>query len=368
MKYYIVAGEPSGDMYGAKIMQIIMQEDSEAEFRIWGGDKMERMGGTQVSHIRERAFMGIWEVIMNLRKIKRNFKLFKDDFIRYKPDALILIDYPGFNLRIAPIAKNMGIPVHFYIAPKVWAWNKKRIKDIKAYVDYLYTILPFEPAFFNKYQIESDYVGNPLVDLISEYQPDTNIVENLCSGKPVIALLPGSRKMEIANILPILASVPKHFQDYRFVMAGSDSFSQEELNLLSKKYQIEILRGKTYEILSVATAALVTSGTATLETGLWNVPQVVCYKFSKISYLIVKPLMRVKYISLVNLILDSPLVKELIQDELTESNAKNELDKILNTDKRKAVLTGYAALKIKVGDKGASERVAKMIVQRTRKN
>ncbi|MCZ2131292.1 MAG: lipid-A-disaccharide synthase [Bacteroidia bacterium] len=368
MKYYLVAGEPSGDMYGAEIMQVIKEQDSEAEFRIWGGDKMENAGGTQVSHIKERAFMGIWEVVKNLRKIKKNLNLFKNDILQHKPDALILIDYPGFNLRIAPIAKELGIPVHFYIAPKVWAWNRKRIKDIRAYVDYLYTILPFEPAFFSQHNVKSDYVGNPLMDLISEYKHSPEVLQNLRTGKPVIALLPGSRKMEIANILPIMATIPKHFPDYRFVMAGSDSFSQEELNTLSHQYNIEIFRGKTYEILSCSQAALVTSGTATLETGLWQVPQVVCYRFSKISYLIVKPLMKVKYVSLVNLILDSPLVTELIQDDLTEKNIIKELNAILNTDKRAKIMTGYAALKIKVGEPGASHRTAKLIVERTKNN
>lgn len=365
MKYYLVAGEPSGDMYGARVMQKINQLDPHAEFRIWGGDKMEKEGGVQISHIKERAFMGIWEVIKNLRTIKQNLTLFKQDFIQNKPDALILIDYPGFNLRIAPIAKELGIPVHYYIAPKVWAWNRKRITKIKAFVNYLYTILPFEPEFFLQHQITSDYVGNPLVDLISEYKQDTATIQQLKDGKPVIALLPGSRKMELANILPIMATIPKHFPDYRFVMAGSDSFSQEELHSLSQQYGIEILRGKTYEILACAKAALVTSGTATLETALWQVPQVVCYKFSKISYLIVKPLMKIKYISLVNLILNSPLVKELIQDELTELNIKKELKALLETDRRTEIMNGYAALRIRVGGNGASDRVAEFITQRT---
>lgn len=367
MKYYLVAGEPSGDMYGARIMQIIKELDPEAEFRFWGGNKMEKVGGTQVSHIKERSFMGILEVFKNLNKVKKNFKLFENDFSSNLPDSLILIDYPGFNLRIAPFAKKLGVPIHYYIAPKVWAWGKKRIPKIKELVDYLYTILPFEPAFFKKHGIVSDYVGNPISDLIAEHKHDQEIVSDLKAGKPVIALLPGSRKMELANILPLMCSVTKYFPEYRFVMAGSDSFSDSELDILAKMHGIEVLKGKTYEILSVAKAALVTSGTATLETALWNIPQVVCYKFSPISYWLVKPLIKIKYISLVNLIMDKALVKELIQYDLTESNLKSELLSLFETNKRHEILTGYAALKIKVGERGASEKVARMIVERTKK-
>jgi lipid-A-disaccharide synthase len=368
MKFYLVAGEPSGDMYGAKLMREIKKNHVEAKFRFWGGDKMEAEGGEQVSHIKKRTYMGIWEVAKNLIKIKKNFKLFEKDIAEYLPDAVIFIDYPGFNLRVAPIVNKLGIPVHFFIAPKVWAWNSKRIIQIKKHVDFLYTILPFEPEYFKNNGIVSDYVGNPLMDIISDFKPDLQAIEYLKNDKPVVALLPGSRKMELQNILPLMASAKKHFPDYRFVVAGSDSFSDYELQYIKNTFDLEVLRGKTYEILSVAKAALVTSGTATLETAIWDVPQVVCYKFSKISYVILKPLIKIKYISLVNLIMDKLLVKELIQNDLTETNIRLELDKILQAERQREIKLGYAALRIKVGKPGAIERTAKLILERTQKS
>ncbi len=365
MKYYIIAGEPSGDLHGAKIMQEIKNLDPNAEFRIWGGDKMLAQGGELVSHIRERAFMGIWEVVKNIRTIARFMKLCKKDLLAYKADALILVDYPGFNLKIAAFAKQHHIPVHFYIAPKVWAWNTKRVIKIKRDVDFLYSILPFEPDFFQKHGIVTDYVGNPLMDQIETFAPNQSTIENLENGKPIVALLPGSRKMELHNMMPIMQEMPKYFPEYRFIMAGSDAFSEEQLRVYCKNPEIEILRGQTYEILSKAKAALVTSGTATLETALWSVPQVVCYRFSPISYFIVKPLMKIKYISLVNLILDKLAVVELIQNKFTVENTQKELHRILknNTD----ILNDYNKLIEMVGKSGASEKAAKLIVQRTMK-
>jgi lipid-A-disaccharide synthase len=367
MRYYLVAGEPSGDMYAAKVMEAIKRNDAEASFRIWGGDHMEAVGGTQVSHIRDRSFMGIWEVLKNYRLIRQNFKHFEKDLQANKPDVLLLIDYPGFNLRVAPIAKALGIPVHFYIAPKVWAWNKGRIKKIKAYVDFLYTIFPFEPAFFSKHGVSSDYVGNPLPELIQRFKPDPNTLHYLNSDKPLIALLPGSRKMELENMLPVMSKMPGLFPDYRFVMAGSDAFSEKEIEALQQKFGVEIIRGKTYELLSVARAALVTSGTATLETALWNVPQVVCYKFSPLSYWVVKPLIKIKYISLVNLILDAPLVKELIQFEFTVENLQKELQRILSPDVATKQKEGYAAIQSLLASEETAEKVARLIIQRTQK-
>jgi lipid-A-disaccharide synthase len=365
MKYYIVVGEPSGDMYGAELMTHIQQLDDKATFRFWGGNKMESVGGEQVCHIKERSFMGIWEVVANLFKIKRNFKYFKKDIIANKPDALILIDYPGFNLRIAPIAKKLDIPIHYFIAPKVWAWDSKRTKKIKAFVDYLYCILPFELEFFAKHKIKPDYVGNPIMDLMQKHEHDANVLNDLQNGKPVIALLPGSRKMELKNMLPVMTTVTPHFPNYRFIIAASDAFDDALLQTITKDYPVEVIKGKTYEILSVAKAALVTSGTATLETALWNVPQVVCYKFSKISYLIVKSLIKIKYISLVNLILNKALVTELIQDELEPKKLKKALKNILEGEKRKEILNGYAALRIRVGNSGATLKTAKLIYDRT---
>lgn len=367
MRYYLVVGEPSGDMYAAKIMEEIKLQDSEAVFRFWGGDRMEAVGGEQVSHIKTRSFMGIWEVIRNYRLIKKNFKCFEKDLLAYLPDALILVDYPGFNLRIAPFAKKFGIPVHFYIAPKVWAWNKSRIKQIKSSVDFLYTIFPFEPAFFEKHGVSSDYVGNPLPDHIRSFRPDEKTVIDLKKGKPVIALLPGSRKMELENMLPIMGQMPALFPQYRFIMAGSDAFDMSALQSIAHQYDIEVLRGKTYELLSVAKAALVTSGTATLETALWNVPQVVCYRFSPLSYWIVKPLIKIKYISLVNLILDQALVTELIQYAFRVETLQKELQRVLQPEEAEKQKAGYAKLQALLEGEGTAKKVAGLIVERTQK-
>lgn len=367
MKYYLVVGEPSGDMYGAMLMKHIAKFDPNAEFRFWGGHLMEQVGGTQINSIDNRAFMGIWEVLANLSQLKKNFTLFKNDLADYMPDALILIDYPGFNLRVAPYAHELGIPIHYYIAPKVWAWNAKRVKKIQKYVSYLYTIFPFETSFFSKHHISVDYVGNPIVDKIQEFKPHSQTLQNLKEGKPIIALLPGSRKMELKHVLPIMCSVISHFPNYRFVVAGAPNFNAKSFDVLFMNHKVEVLYGKTYEILSVAKLALVTSGTATLETALWNVPQVVCYKFSAISYYLVKALIKVPYISLVNLILNKPLVPELIQNKLTTEGLINQMNRLIEGKSREEIKKGYAALRVVVGGGGATQKVAELIYNRTSK-
>lgn len=366
MKYYLIAGEPSGDLHGANLMKEIRKLDPEAEFRIWGGDKMEKEGGIQVMHIRDRSYMGIWEVVVNFASIRKQFALCKKDLIESKPDALILIDYPGFNLKIAAFAKTYNIPVHYYIAPKVWAWNTKRVHKIKRYVDHLYAILPFEEKFFKQYQIHTDFIGNPLMDEILAHQHDPKTINQLKSiNKPIIALLPGSRKMELENLLPLMSEITTDYPEYQFVVAGTSGFSNAEiLTYCHPDSQLLIFQDKTYEILSLAKAALVTSGTATLETALWKVPQVVCYKFSKLSYMIGKRLIKVPFISLVNLIMEKKVVTELIQDAFNKAQLKKELNKILEPETHKSIKMSYKALQIKIGDAGASHKAAKLIVDR----
>ncbi len=365
MKYYIVAGEPSGDMYGAQLMSRLKILDNNASFRFWGGDKMEQEGGEQVSHIRDRSFMGIWEVLVNIPILIRLFKLFKKDVSHFRPDLVIFIDYPGFNLRVAPYVKSLGIPVHYYIAPKVWAWNTGRVKVIKKNVDYLYSILPFEPLFFQKHKINTHYVGNPIIDIIQAFKPDALVLQHLRAiQKPIIALLPGSRIMELKHMMPIMAKLVPLFPECHFVIAAADAFPEKLTLDMQQRYNIEVVRGKTYELLSMAKAAVVASGTATLETALFNTPQVVCYKFSPISYHIVKRIIKVKYISLVNLIMDKPLLKELIQYDFTLENTQKALHSILYKNDRELIHRGYAALKIKVGGPGAVDRTAELIYER----
>jgi lipid-A-disaccharide synthase len=368
MKYYLIAGEPSGDLHGANLMKEIRRWDAEAEFRIWGGDKMEKEGGVQVMHIGNRSYMGIWEVVLNLSSIRKQFALCKKDLVESKADALILIDYPGFNLKIAAFAKTYGIPVHYYIAPKVWAWNTNRVHKIKRYVDHLYSILPFEERFFKQYQIEVDYIGNPLMDEIAAHQHDPETISQLKGlEKPIVALLPGSRKMELENMLPLMSEMAVDYPDYRFVVAATSGFSIAEIKTYCHpQSELLILQDKTYEILSLAKAALVTSGTATLETALWKVPQVVCYKFAKLSYMIGKRLIKVPFISLVNLVMEKKVVTELIQDGFKKRELKKELNKILDPEHQKSMKMSYKALQIKVGEAGASQKAAKLIVNRVK--
>ena len=366
MKYYLIAGEASGDLHGANLMRALQQIDPEAEFRFWGGDRMEAVGGKLIKHYRDLAFMGFWEVITNLKTILRNIDFCKRDITQYQPDALIFIDYPGFNMRIAKWAKQQGIPTHYYISPQIWAWKENRIKAIKRDVDAMYVILPFEKDFYEgKHQYPVHFVGHPLLDAITtrkEVSEDVFKQENGLDERPIIALLPGSRKQEIAKMLSVMLSVVGSYHQYQFVIAGAPSLGYDFYKQFIKEENVHFVTGKTYDLLSHAHAALVTSGTATLETALFNVPEVVCYRGNWISYQIAKRVISLKYISLVNLIMDAPIVTELIQGELNTKNLKTELEKLLNPEHRAKLLKDYKTLREKLGNEGASERTASLIV------
>lgn len=366
MKYYIIAGEASGDLHGSNLMKALKQKDSTAEFRFWGGDLMAQQGGTLVKHYRDLAFMGFLEVAMNLRTILNNIKFCKEDIKNNRPDVLILVDYPGFNLRIAKFAKELGIKVVYYISPQLWAWKEGRVEIIKKYVDEMMVILPFEEDFYTKHGVHSHFVGHPLLDAISTLQ---NIdveefkKENDLNEKEIIALLPGSRKQEVEKMLEMMLSVRSYFKEYQFVIAGAPSLPKEFYQSYVDE-NVHFVSNKTYDLLRCSKAALVTSGTATLETALLNVPEVVCYRGSKISYAIAKRLVKnIKYISLVNLIMDREVVKELIQNDLNTNNLVEELKKILETEKRTQLLRDYDLLREKLGGKGASENAADVILK-----
>ena len=365
MKYYIIAGEASGDLHGSNLIKALKEKDGQANIRCWGGDLMEAAGGKVVKHYRDLAFMGFWEVLKNIRTIFKNIRFCKSDISAFQPDALILIDYPGFNLRIADWAKMEGLKVNYYISPQLWAWHSSRVKKIKKSVDRMFVILPFEKDFYQKYDYKVDFVGHPLLDVVNQYAPVENFKEkNKLSEHPIIALLPGSRKQEISRMLPEMIKVKEYFPDYQFVIAAAPSIPAEYYQeLIGATEGIKIVHGQTYDLLSNAGAALVTSGTATLETGLFSVPQVVCYKGSRFSYLIAKRLVNVKYISLVNLILDQPLLKELIQDEFNVENLKIELTKVLDEQQAKKMKEGYRSLKEKLGNSGASEKTADLVLK-----
>lgn len=367
MKYYLVAGEASGDLHGSNLIRFIKEFDPGAEIRFWGGDLMLKEGGTMVKHYRETAFMGLSDVVLNLRKIKQFIQYCKDDIGSFKPDALVLIDYPGFNLRIASYAKSKGIPVHYYISPKIWAWNTKRAVRIKRDIDYLYSILPFETEFYKPFGVVPDYVGNPLCDAIDSYRFETEFKQKHGIVKPMIALLPGSRMSELKHILPGMLEIVSDFPEHEFVLAAASHISDDIYQSYIGKADVKLIKGQTYDVLKNAEAALVCSGTATLETALLNCPQVVCYKFSRLSYLVGRLLIKVKYISLVNLIMDKRIVTELIQDDFNHRNTSRELKQVLSGNARKEMLQAYAALKIKVGLPGASRRVAQLLVERTGK-
>ncbi len=372
MKYYIIAGEPSGDLHASNLMKSLIKEDKECDFRFWGGDLMKKVGGEMVRHYNETAFMGIKEVIVNLKKIKANFKLCKSDLIDYNPDVLILVDYPGFNLRMAEFAHKKGIKVYYYISPKIWAWKTGRVKKIKAFVDKMYTILPFETDFYKNHNVPIDYVGNPVLDAIDNRPHKDEDLEtfkqrNNLDNRPIVALLAGSRQQELNNVLPVMLSTIKHFPDYQFVIAGAPSFTIREYIPFIEDLDVKVVFNETYELVQQAHGALVTSGTATLETALLDCPQVVCYKMwggKTITKFVKRFVLKVKYISLVNLIVNKEAVKEIIQDDLNENNVKNELDKLLNNqDYRINIFNNYNQLHKIMGKPGTSDRAAKLMVQ-----
>ena len=367
MRYYILAGEASGDLHGAELMKELKKQDPTAEIRFWGGDLMAAAGGTIVKHYRDLAFMGFAEVLFNLKTILGNIKVCKRDILEFRPDAIIFIDYPGFNMRIAKWAKNNGFPTHYYISPQIWAWKENRITAIKRDIDHMYVILPFEKDFYEKkHNYKVEFVGHPLLDVINK-KKDADFSEfrtlNNLSDKPIIALLPGSRKQEITKMLSVMTSVADSFLDYQFVIAGApgqeDSFYEQ---FLSNK-NILFVSNQTYNLLSISHAALVTSGTATLETALFKVPEVVCYKGNWASYQIAKRIITLKYISLVNLIMDRLVVEELIQEEFNKTSLTKALRKILNPDHRATLFHDYELLEERLGRNGAAKKTAMRIVQ-----
>ena len=367
MKYYIIAGEASGDLHGSNLMKALYQEDKNADIRFWGGDLMEQTGGTLVKHYRELAFMGFAEVVMNLKTILNNIAICKKDIEKFQPDVIIFIDYPGFNMRIAKWAKERKIPTHYYISPQIWAWKENRIEAIKRDFDQLYVILPFEKDFFEKkHSFPVEFVGHPLIDAIqnrTKIDEETFRKENQLDEKPIIALLPGSRKQEISKMLSEMLAVVPDFPDYQFVIAGAPSQEYSFYETFIKNKNVHYVNNKTYDLLSVASAALVTSGTATLETALFKVPEVVCYKGNWISYQIAKRIVTLKYISLVNLIMDKEVVTELIQSECNSKKIKQELQKILEPNHRSLLIEQYNVLEKKLGGSGASLKTAKLIIK-----
>ena len=372
MKYYIIAGEASGDLHGANLMKALYQKDLDATIHYWGGDLMQQAGGTLVKHYRDLAFMGFIEVVFNLRTILKNITLCKKNIDAFQPDVLIFIDYPGFNMRIAKWAKKKGIKTHYYISPQIWAWKEGRIKDIKRDVDAMYVILPFEKPFYeDKHQFPVHFVGHPLIDEITNRQQVTGTTfrkENGLDQRPIIAILPGSRKQEISKMLEVMLSIVEDFKDYQFVIAGAPSQDESFYQAFIKNQNVHLLLNKTYDLLSLSYAALVTSGTATLETALFKVPQVVCYKGNQISYEIAKRIIKLKYISLVNLILDNEVVTELIQSDFNKKRLKEELSKILIDSNRAALFIAYYDLEKKLGGIGASKKTSQLIVEAAKKN
>lgn len=368
MKYYIIAGEASGDLHGSNLIKQLIQVDSSADIRCWGGDLMAQAGGTVVKHYKDLAFMGFIEVVMNLRTVLRNMEWCKQDIEAYQPDVLVMIDYAGFNLRIAEWAKPLGYKTVFYISPQVWAWKENRVKKIKQSVDKMLCILPFEQDFYKKWDYPVEYVGHPLVEVIKAAKDGP--ADPAFSDKPVIAILPGSRKQEVKVKLPIMLTMAKHFPQYQFIVAQApsldDAFMQE---FTGEHPNVSTVKNQTYALLRQAKAALVTSGTATLETALFGVPEVVCYKGSAVSYFFAKRLIKVKYISLVNLVMDKPVVKELIQHDLTEENLLRELTLLLEDDaRRKRIREDYTALWTKLGEKDASRRTAEVVYEEARRS
>lgn len=371
MKYFIISGEASGDLHGSNLLKQIKLKDPEAEVEAWGGDLMKSAGAKILKHYKELDFMGFIEVVMNLKTILSNIKLCKSQIADFDPDVLILIDYPGFNLRIAEWAKKQGFKVHYYISPQIWAWKQNRAYKIKKYVDKMISILPFEKDFYKKFEVEIDYVGHPLLDAIGDRDQSENRNISLRKEfrldleKKIVLILPGSRGQEINAMLPIMLKQVNHFNHCQFVIAAAPSLGDEYFEKFLESYpSVRVVGNRTYDLLQLAHAAMVTSGTATLETALFNVPEVICYKANPISYHIAKRIVNIEYISLVNLIMNKEVVKELIQADLNDELLKEELGKLIqDTNYRKSMLDNFKALKEKLGGKGASSRAAEIILK-----
>lgn len=369
MKYYIIAGEASGDMHAANMMKQLKLRDTEAYFRVWGGNQMAEEAQELAKHIRETSFMGVFAVVSHLKTIKANFKFCEEDIMAFQPDVLILIDNSGFNLRIAKFVKNSNLTtrIFYYILPQAWAWKRKRVHTIQGWTDRRFSILPFESDFYKSYGYEVDYVGHPILDAIETRKPELLdksefLSTNNLEDKPIIALLPGSRKREINTKLPKMLAVVNHFPEYQFVIAGSETIEPS----LYKQYTgegVKVIFGRTYDILNNAEAALVTSGTATLEAALFKVPQVVCYKPGLVTYYLLKGIISIKYMCMVNLVLDRPSVAELIEADLNEKRMTKELKEVLKPEIRTRILSDYAELETKLGGVGASERVAELMME-----
>ena len=368
MKYYFIAGEASGDLHGSNCIREIKKLDASAHFAFTGGDLMEEVTGVKAGiHIKQMAFMGFVDVLKNIRTIKKNFKVVKEEILKFKPDLLVLVDYPGFNLRMAKWATEQGIKVDYYISPTVWAWKEGRVEQIKKYTHKLFVILPFEEAFYQKHNHKVYFTGHPLIDAIEQQKPhfksrELFIRENHLSDKPLIAVLPGSRVQEIERMLGIMLEVTKEFKDYQFVVAGSANLPKTHYDALAK-HNIKVVFNQTYELMSYAKAGIIKSGTSTLESALFKLPQVVCYKAGSVSFAIGKQLVKIKYISLVNLIMDKPIVKELIQNEFTAANISDELKRLLQDESyRTHMINEYEQLIKHLGGGGASARIAKHLV------
>ncbi|MBB6461611.1 lipid-A-disaccharide synthase [Flammeovirga kamogawensis] len=362
MKYYLIAGEKSGDLHASNLMKEILVKDPDAEFRFWGGEEMQKVGGTMIHHYADISFMGFLEVAKNLVPIYRYLNECKKDILCWKPDVVILVDFSGFNLKIAKYVKPRGTKVFYYISPKVWAWNQNRAKRIRKVVDRMFVIMHFEKAFYKKFDYDVDYVGNPLFDAIKQFTPSPSFFtdNNINPDKKIIAILPGSRFQEVSAIMnTMLTIIPKYSNEYQFIIAGVENLPAN-LYDEAKALGVKVIFNQTYDLLTHATSAVVTSGTATLETALFDVPQVVCYRTSTVTYSIVKALIKVKFISLVNLIADKEVVKELIQKDFTTERLEEELEYTLTT-KREKILSDYAEMKAKIDTEGTSKKAANLM-------
>ena len=368
MKFYLIAGEASGDLHASNLVAEIKKKDKKAEFRGFGGDLMKAQGVELVKHYRTMAYMGFVEVAVNLRKVLGNIAQCKKDILEYQPDVVVLVDYPGFNLRIADFAHKKGFKVYYYISPQVWAWKRRRVQKIKKSVDKMLVILPFEEEFYKRYGVDVTFVGNPLLDELAKVGTGNRSIflrrNSLGERREIIAMLPGSRRQEVKRTLPVMLKAASHFPDYQFVIAGVSSLDKSLYKDIMGNSDVFFVENQTYDLLLNSSAALVTSGTATLETALLSVPEVVCYKATNFSYRLAKWMIKVKFISLVNLIMDREVVKELIQGDLNEDNLVKELDQLLHNGKRqRQLLEDYEELKDKLGNVGASEKAAEVIVE-----
>ena len=364
MKYYIIAGEASGDLYGSKLIDEIFSIDKKAEIRFWGGDNMIKSGGYNVKHIKELAFMGFYEVLKNITTILRNISFCKNDIKEFNPDKIIYIDYPGFNLKICKWAKNNGYKNFFYISPQIWAWKENRIKTIKNSIDKLFVIFPFEKEYYReKHNMEVEFYGHPLIEKIDDFNSSKDFLKknNITKERDIITLLPGSRSQEINSMLPIFLTLKKHYLNFEFIVAGVKNVN-ESVYQPASDLDVKVIYNQTYDLLSHSKIAIVTSGTASLECALFNVPQIVCYKTSSISYFIGKSFVNISFISLVNIILKKGIVKELIQNELTEKNLVNELSKILSDNKISDILNEYSKIYSMLSIEGTSKKIAESII------